>query len=72
MQFSKTVRVAALLSLFCFGLAGQETLSTLRGTATDASGAVVPGVAITVQEVATNIVVRRVTTDNEGTMRFQV
>lgn len=52
--------------LFCFRLPGQETLSTLRGTATDASGAVVPGVQVTVQEISTNIVARRIATDSQG------
>jgi hypothetical protein len=47
-------------------LSGQETLSTLRGAAIDASGAVAPGVAITVEEVATSILVRKVITDNQG------
>src|SRR5882757_2274444 len=51
---------------FCVTLSGQETLSTLRGTATDPSSAVAPGVAITVDEVSTNIVARKVITDNQG------
>lgn len=52
--------------IFCMALSGQETLSTLRGTATDASGGVAPGVAIAVEEVSTNILARKVTTDNQG------
>ncbi len=48
------------------GAAGQESLSTLRGTATDPTGAVVPGVTVTVDEIATNIRVRTVATDNQG------
>ena len=51
---------------FCISLSGQETLSTLRGTATDATGAVVAGVAVTVEEVSTGIVVRKIVTDNQG------
>jgi hypothetical protein len=47
-------------------LSGQETLSTLRGTATDASGAVVTAVAVTVEEVSTGIVVRKIVIDNQG------
>ena len=48
---------ALCLGLALFGvlvlsvpLTGQETLSTLRGAATDASGAVAPGVSITVED----------------------
>jgi hypothetical protein len=44
----------------------QETLSTLRGTATDASGSLVPNVGVTVQEVSTNILARKVVTDSQG------
>src|SRR3981189_1404082 len=64
MRFSSGVVIG--LTLFSAALQGQETLFTLRGTATDSSGAVVPGVAVTVQEVATTIVARKVTTDNLG------
>ncbi len=52
--------------VFCAALSAQETLSTLRGTATDASSAVAPGVEIKVEEVSTNILARKVTTDNQG------
>ncbi|PYT27439.1 MAG: hypothetical protein DMG58_20385, partial [Acidobacteria bacterium] len=45
---------------------GQEGLSTLRGTVTDKSGAVVAGVSISAREVSTNIVARTVTTNAEG------
>ena len=47
-------------------LYSQETLSTLRGTATDPSGALVPGVAITVRETFSNAELRKVTTDSQG------
>ena len=36
--------------LFTLSASGQESLSTLRGTATDSSGAVMPGVAVTVRD----------------------
>ena len=45
---------------------GQEGLSTLRGTVTDSSGGVVPGVEVTVEEVATGLTLRKVITDNYG------
>lgn len=47
-------------------LQGQEGLSAIRGTATDSTGAVVPGVTVTAREVLINIVVRAVTTDPQG------
>ncbi len=57
----------ALLFLAC-GLPsfGQEGLSTLRGTVTDATGAVVPGVSVVAREVLTNVVARTVATDSQG------
>ncbi|MGH9784241.1 MAG: TonB-dependent receptor domain-containing protein, partial [Terriglobia bacterium] len=45
---------------------GQESLSTLRGTVKDVSGAVVEGVEITATEVATNIKTRVATSDSQG------
>ena len=64
---SSFLGLALLGSLFFLNpLTGQETLSTLRGAATDVSGAVAPGVAITVEEVSTNIVARKVSTDSQG------
>ena len=63
-----TVLVALVLSvmLLCTCLYGQEGLSTIRGTVTDSSGAVVPGVTVAAREVLTNIVARTVTTDAQG------
>jgi carboxypeptidase family protein/TonB-dependent receptor-like protein len=52
--------------LSCLGLLGQESLSTLRGTVTDVSGASVAGAEITATEVATNIKARVVTSDSQG------
>src|SRR6266481_1341784 len=49
--------------LFSLSAPGQESLSTLRGTATDSSGAVIPGVTVTVREISTNIVDRKIQTD---------
>src|SRR6266404_151400 len=53
-------------ALLCISAFGQETLSTLRGTATDTSGALVPGVSITVVETLTNAETRKVNTDSQG------
>jgi hypothetical protein len=44
----------------------QQGLSTLRGTVTDKTGAVVVGVGVSARDVSTNIVVRSVTSDSEG------
>jgi len=41
-------------------------LSTLRGTVTDKTGAIVAGVEVSAREVSTNITVRTVTSDAEG------
>src|SRR5438552_17469923 len=53
-------------ALFSAPLPGQEGLSTLRGTVTDASGAVVPRVEVAAREVLTNITARTVTSDAQG------
>jgi hypothetical protein len=66
MTVNRVVYTLGVALLFCAGSHGQETLSTLRGTATDASGSLVPNVAVTVQEVSTNILARKVVTDNQG------
>jgi carboxypeptidase family protein len=60
------LRFSVTLLLACVVAAGQESLSTLRGTVKDSSGAVVEGAAITVLEVATNIRVRMSTSDTQG------
>jgi len=52
--------------VFSAPVPGQEGLSTLRGTVTDASGAVVPGVEVAVRQVLTNITARTVITDAQG------
>jgi hypothetical protein len=65
-EASVTILFVLLLALFSVSSFGQEGLSTLRGTATDASGAVVPGVSVTAREVLTNVVVRTVVTDAQG------
>lgn len=47
-------------------LAGQSTLSTIRGTVQDQSRAVVPGAEVSATEVTTNIRARTVITDDNG------
>jgi hypothetical protein len=56
----------SVLIAFSSWALGQESLSTLRGTVTDRSGAVVPGVEVTAREVLTNIMARTVITDEQG------
>src|SRR5512140_2570499 len=51
-----SVAVVALCLMICATLHGQEGLSTIRGTAKDATGGVSPGVTVTAREVLTNIV----------------
>src|SRR5579863_8465039 len=47
-------------------LTAQTSLSTLRGTVTDQSGAIVPGVAIKLEDTGTGAVVRSNSTDANG------
>jgi len=54
------------VSLAVGSVFAQTEKTTLRGTVTDPSGAVVTGATVAVVDVATNIEVRRVTTDNSG------
>jgi len=65
--FSRTVRVfrcpkslGVILALLCIPAvsiyaAGQQTLGSINGTVTDASGAVVPGATVKARAVATNL-----------------
>jgi hypothetical protein len=48
------------------GVRGQSALSTIRGTVVDSSDAVVPGVAVVVTEVSTNVRARSVVSDDRG------
>ena len=58
--------VALLLVVSSVSLMGQAGLSTIRGTVTDATGAVVPGAEVTATEVLTNVTARAVTTNEQG------
>ena len=55
-----------VLGLGLTGMVAGQTLSTLRGTVQDQTGAVVPGVEVTATEVATGVVARTVITDEQG------
>lgn len=44
----------------------QSTLSTIRGTVADPSGAIIPGVEVVVTEVKTNVLIRTVISDENG------
>lgn len=59
--------VAALVFFMVSAPAWAQTqMSTLRGTITDASGALAPGVTVTAEEILTGVKVRTVTTDSQG------
>jgi hypothetical protein len=47
-------------------LQAQTALSVLRGTVTDSNGAALPGVKIAITDLATNLTVRTVITDDNG------
>jgi hypothetical protein len=55
-----------ILLLLCSPSLAQQGLSTLRGTVTDKTGAIVVGVEVSAREVSTNITARTVTSDAEG------
>src|SRR5438094_197125 len=46
---------------------GQLSTASLRGTALDPNGAAVPGVVVTIENSATGVVERTLTTDDHGT-----
>jgi hypothetical protein len=54
------------LTLAAGVLFAQTEKATLRGTVTDPTGAVVPGAAVVITEIETNLVARRVVTDTDG------
>jgi hypothetical protein len=60
------IALAWLASIYSVSLLGQAGLSTIRGTATDVTGAIVPGVNVTAREVLTNVIARTVATDAQG------
>jgi len=56
-----------VLAIVCtLPIAAQTSLSTVRGTVTDQSGAVVPGAQVKLVDVTTNNVVRSVVTNAQG------
>ena len=65
-RFCQGFGTLVLILLSATALPAQEGLSTLRGTVTDKSGAVVAGASISAREVLTNVVARTGTTDAQG------
>ena len=59
--------VSLAIGFFCSSLVlHAQTMSTIRGTVADATGAVVPGAEVTVIAVETNVTVRTVTSNAGG------
>jgi uncharacterized surface anchored protein len=57
----------SFLLLICSAIAiAQSDKSTIRGTVTDPTGAVVPSAEIIATELSTNTIARKVTTDGNG------
>lgn len=50
----------------CVPLLAQEGLSTIRGTVTDPTGAIVPGATLSLEEVETKVRARTATSDEQG------
>jgi|UPI00047BC3EA hypothetical protein len=66
MLMRKTYLLLALLLCVSWPGYSQINMATLRGTVTDSSGAGVPGATVSIVEISTNILARRVTTDVNG------
>lgn len=62
MMMRLSIVVALVLTLFAFGAFGQSTAS-VSGTVTDPSGAVLPGVAVSATDIATDIPYASLTSD---------
>lgn len=58
--------VITIFLVACLSASAQINMATLRGSVKDASGAGVPGAAVSVVEIGTNVLARRVTTDSDG------
>ncbi len=56
----------AMAIIFSFNVSAQEVTGSISGTVRDASGAVVPGATVTITDAAKNVVVRNITTNNDG------
>ena len=68
-NFRRYTLSAVLVALFSAGAWSQTQLATVSGTITDPSGAVVPGVGVTIVSQGTGLK-RSVLTDTAGEYRF--
>ena len=58
--------VITIFLVACLSASAQINMATLRGSVKDASGAGIPGATVSVVEIGTNVLARRVTTDSDG------
>jgi hypothetical protein len=66
-EFARRLITLALICCAAFGIArAQETTGTINGTVKDTTGATVKGATVTITDEDKNIVVRTVTTGDEG------
>jgi hypothetical protein len=65
--------IAGILAFLLVGpasLQAQQSLSTIRGTVHDASALPVPGVEVSLRDIATDVLVRSVPSDSSGAFEF--
>jgi len=65
--FSKAIfTIIAMAVIFSFNVSAQEITGSINGTVRDSSGAVIPGATVTITDAGKNVVVRNITTNNDG------
>ena len=66
MRTRRVLICASVLLVVAVAAWGQLSTSSLRGVALDPNGAAVPGVLVTIENAATGVIERTLTTDENG------